>query len=193
MSRSLSISIDLDGIVVDLYSTWLRLYNDDYGHGATIEDLVRWEMHECVKIGHDIYKYLDRPDLYVHLEPLPGAIEAVRKLQEDGHDVHIISSPAKHTQTASDKLTWCQHHLPFLKRQQITLSHQKHRFMTDVFIDDSLPNQKKHLAHQPTALRLAIAYPHNAEGAAIMTRVESFRDTATAWKTIVELIEQKAL
>jgi 5'(3')-deoxyribonucleotidase len=192
MPRLLSIAVDLDGIVVDLYTRWLELYNDEFGHGATVEDIVCWDMAKCVKIGNEIFKYLSHPNLYVDLEPLPGAIEALKELDARGHEVHIITASAHDEQTAADKLTWCKNRLTFMRRHRLTISHQKHRFLTDVFIDDSTENQQKHKALQPNTLRLGIAWPHNRDGASAMVRVESYRDTASAWKEILEHVERFA-
>lgn len=190
----LSIAVDLDGIVADLAKRWLELYNAEFGHGVVLEDLKSWDMHENVKIGQEIYKYLNAPNLYVELEPMAGAVEALQLLKVDrGHSIHIISSPSKAPQTAADKLTWCKARLPFLKRQDITLSHQKDRFITDVFIDDSPSNIKKHVVTQPKAKRLGIAWPYNECVKDLMDlRAESFRDPLRAWAHMVEFIDKFA-
>jgi hypothetical protein len=115
------------------------------------------------------------------------------KLLDERHDVHIISAASKNAQTAADKLEWCHKHLPFLRRQQITISHQKHRFLTDVFIDDAPPNIREHAKMQPNALRIGIAWPFNAEVADLMhLRAESYKDTVAAWAKMVQFIQVRS-
>jgi 5'(3')-deoxyribonucleotidase len=189
--RHLDIAVDLDGIVSDLHSRWLELYNYDYGLSVGLEDLKHWDMQKNVSRDHDIYKYLGYEGLYLHLDPLTGACESLFKLHEEGHRIHIISAPSKDEQTAADKLTWCSKHLPFIRRQFLTLSHQKHRFLSDVFVDDSPNNIRDHAREQPTAVRLGIAWPYNYDVKNLMhLRAESYRDTKTAWGEMVDFIDK---
>ena len=189
--RNLHITVDLDGIVADLATAWLDLYNEEHGHGAVLSDLRHWDTHLNVKIGDKIYDYLSTPGLFLRLNPLPGAIESLEHIQDQGHEVHIVTAATEESQTAADKVEWCKRYLPFIPRQLITTSHQKHRVLTDVFIDDSPKNQRLHAAMQPRAVRMGIAWPYNEEVAKIMDiRAESYEDTKRAWELIVEAVDR---
>lgn len=191
--RCLNVAVDLDGIVADLHREWIRLYNEEHNHGFSAEDLREYAVHLNVKIGHKIYEYFANPGLYLRLEPLPGAVAALQELHEAGHTVHVISAPSATEQTAADKLSWCKKHLPFLDRKLITLSHQKHLFVSDVFIDDSPSNLQKHAEAQPNAIRMGIAWPYNEVAERYMTlRAESFRDPAKAWAAMMSAIQRAA-
>ncbi len=187
--RRLRIAVDLDNMVANLAKRWLELYNAEHGTNATGSALKSWDMHKNFDIGHKIYRYLDTPGLYLELEPLAGAVEGVRRLNEMG-EVHVISAPSKEAQTAADKLTWCQATLPFLKRQQITLSHHKHLFAVDVFLDDAPQNIRDHAEAQPRATRLAIAWPYNYEVRGLLhLRAENYLDTERAWGEMLTYVE----
>lgn len=191
--RRLDLVCDLDGIVVDLANSWLGVYNRAHGDSVTVHDLKSWEMADNVKAGHKVYDYLSTPSLFLDAEPLPGSIEALRALHEKGHTIHIVTAPAKASQTAADKLEWCRRHLPFLKRQQITTSHQKERILTDVFIDDSPENIRKHAAIWPHTKRIGIAWPYNEVVKDLMhVRADSYVDTKAAWATLLEAIDEFA-
>jgi 5'(3')-deoxyribonucleotidase len=189
----LEISVDLDGITADLHKEWLRLYNVEHGASCTLHDLKHYDMHKNVEIGHKIYDYLATPGLYLKLDPLPGAVEALKRLQARGHDVHIITADSKNPQTAADKITWCRQHLGFLNRKQVTISHQKHRFLSDVFIDDAPPNLEEHAQRQPNVYRMGITWPYNECVKQFMhVRAPSYENTLGAWSLILDAIEKVA-
>lgn len=191
--RKLEISVDLDAITADLYKEWLRLYNEEHKAALTVHDLKCFEMHQNVEIGNKIYDYLQTPGLYLRLEPLRGAVEALRLLHDSGHDIHIITADSETPQTAADKVTWCRSWLGFLDRKQVTISHQKHRFLTDVFIDDAPHNIQAHAKRQPEAYRMAIAWPYNKCVEELLhVRAQSYEDPLGAWATIVGAIDKIA-
>ena len=80
-----------------------------------------------------------RPDKYVdyrELEVMPGAAEALRKLNQD-FDIFIASTPpwARPDMWAA-KREWIEEHFPYLKRKLI-LTHRKDLLIGDILIDDS--------------------------------------------------------
>ena len=80
-----------------------------------------------------------RPDVYVNyreLEVMPGAAEALRKLNQD-FDIFIASTPpwARPDMWAA-KREWIEEHFPYLKRKLI-LTHRKDLLIGDILIDDS--------------------------------------------------------
>lgn len=58
-------------------------------------------------------RFNEVPGVVLRMDPVAGAIESIRKLQEDDRfDVFIITTPLWNTpSTYSDKLKWIQHHL----------------------------------------------------------------------------------
>ena len=57
---------------------------------------------------------------YLNMEPMPGALDAVRKLIEWGFDVWIATKPPTAVPHASsEKVQWILNHLPELKRNII--------------------------------------------------------------------------
>ena len=69
--------------------------------------------------------------------PMPGAIEAVQKLTEMGHELFIATTPPwNHPDAWGQKRHWVETHLPSLKRKMF-LTHRKDLLIGDVLIDDS--------------------------------------------------------
>lgn len=92
--------IDMDGVIVDFDK-----FRDERGLSG---DEVK-----CLK------------GAYLHMEPIPGAIEAVRSLIGMGFEVWLATKPPTGVAYAySDKAAWVFQHLPELKRR-IIITHDK--------------------------------------------------------------------
>tara|TARA_R110001632_G_scaffold215287_1_gene342356 strand:- start:142 stop:576 length:435 start_codon:yes stop_codon:yes gene_type:complete len=80
-----------------------------------------------------------RPDKHVNygeLEVMPGAEEALRKLNQD-FDIFIASTPPwDRPDMWGAKREWIAKHFPYLKRKLI-LTHRKDLLIGDILIDDS--------------------------------------------------------
>lgn len=185
---------DLDGIVVDLLTPWLAAYNAEYGDNLTVARLTDWDVHNCVKpeCGTDIYRWIDRGDVYRDLKPLPGAIDGIKTIEALGHEVVIVSAGSVNPATAGHKLEWCQRYLGF-SRKKVIIAHQKHLVKGDVFIDDSPHKIADYAAAWPETPILTIRYPHNVRMAELaqVRMFDSWNNTANAWNRIVEFIRRR--
>ena len=80
-----------------------------------------------------------RPDKHVdyrNLEVMPGAAEALRRLNND-FDIFIASTPPwDRPDMWGAKREWIAEHFPWLKRKLI-LTHRKDLLIGDILIDDS--------------------------------------------------------
>ncbi len=83
--------------------------------------------------------YTHRPDKYVdyrNLELMPGAHDALIKLNKD-FDIYIASTPPwDRPDMWAAKREWLAEHFPWLKRKLI-LTHRKDLLIGDILIDDS--------------------------------------------------------
>lgn len=153
----LRILVDMDGVLCDLVGKWFRAYNDEYKDEVTLDRMHVWGPHRYAREGKKIYKYLGSPGFFRDLEPLPGAIDGMRQLVRDGHDVVIVTA-AKRGQR--DKLDWVYEHLPFLPPDNVIFAHRKELVRGDIMFDDA-PHHLQNFAQfggQPVAM----AYPYNS-------------------------------
>ena len=76
------------------------------------------------------------PGIFALMEPMPGAIEAVHRLQEY-YEVYILStSPWKNPTAASDKVAWVTKYLDDVFHKRMVLTHCKNLCKGDFLIDD---------------------------------------------------------
>ena len=76
------------------------------------------------------------PGIFGLMSPIPGAIDAVHKLQEK-YDVYILSTaPWKNPSAWSDKVKWVTEHLDDVFHKRMVITHCKHLCEGDYLIDD---------------------------------------------------------
>ena len=192
--KKLTILCDMDGIITDLLTKWLNRYNDEHGDDLTIADIKDPQVHKAVKpsVDTDIYRYIEEPDFFDDLKPIPGAIKSLTSLHMEGHDVFIATAHADNPQCASAKIRWVQEHLGF-SRKQVILIHSKHMLKGDVFIDDTPKKLKAYRESWPKAKVLTIAYPYNqAAKKHVDLMAESWDKPKKAWGEITQYIQDLA-
>jgi len=110
MSKKLTIFLDMDGVLANFEKA-----------ASLIPDVKRPDLH------------LD----FSTFEPMPGAIDAVEKLIDMGHDVYIATTPPWDNPSAwAQKRDWVVTWLPQLKRKMF-LTHHKNLLKGDILIDDT--------------------------------------------------------
>jgi 5'-nucleotidase len=154
-----TILIDMDSVICDLMSEWHRRYNEDFQDNLSVENLMCWRSEDYVKseCGEKIYEYLDQPGIFLHLKPLPYAIEVLERLSLN-YDVLIVTSSRTYAYT--EKEQWVEKYLPFIGKNNLIFSHRKEMIRGDLLFDDAPHNL---IAFKNTG-RTAIAmnYPYNA-------------------------------
>jgi 5'-nucleotidase len=154
---------DMDGVICDLHGPWIDWYNQRFTDSLLVGNIHSWEMREVVRADavEHIYDFLHKPGLYKNLDPFPGAIEALTRLHEK-HRVILVSTPSADPQTAADKLTWVEKHLPWARRSYM-LTTQKDLVRGDVFIDDAPHNLVSYRRAWPAARTVCVDWPYNKD------------------------------
>jgi 5'(3')-deoxyribonucleotidase len=107
---------DMDGVIVDFVSA-LKLQSED-----TLKEY-EGRLDEI-------------PGLFGQMEPMPGALEAVRKLNEK-YDCYILSTaPWNNPSAWSDKVAWITEHLDDVFHKKMIITHCKHLCKGNYLIDD---------------------------------------------------------
>lgn len=66
--------VDIDGVMADSVSYWLRLYNDDHGTNWTLKDITEWKLDF---LEHPISVYFND---YSNVQPVPDSLNCVGEL-----------------------------------------------------------------------------------------------------------------
>lgn len=108
------LGIDLDGVVANFTQGWMNFYNREFGTEFVVEDSRNWG--DLVDLTHfkDMDEFwewasdLDGHSVFWHLEPFPGAVEAVRSLVDAGHQIVILTT--KPDFAVGDTYHWIERH-----------------------------------------------------------------------------------
>lgn len=114
--RKKRLYFDMDGVLVDFES----------GLAQQDEQTLKEYEGRCDEI----------PGLFGLMQPMPGAIEAVHKLNEH-YDCYILSTaPWNNPSAWSDKVTWITKHLDDVFHKKMVITHCKNLCKGDILIDD---------------------------------------------------------
>ncbi|MCI0425486.1 MAG: hypothetical protein L0Z47_06495 [Actinobacteria bacterium] len=174
------LGVDLDGVVADFTSGWMRFYNRDFGTSLTNEDSKRW--NDVVELTHfaDIDEFwewsadLDGRSVFWHLEPLPGAVDALVGLHRSGHDIVILTT--KPTFAVEDTHEWiAKHGVP---ADEIHILEDKWLVDCDVYLDDGPHILPGLVANRPDSLVCRYIRPWNrpVPGAVDVRNFDEFRE-----------------
>lgn len=174
------LGIDLDGVVANFTHGWMRFYNRDFGTELEVEDSRDWG--DLVNLTHfrnigEFWKWsskLDGRSVFWHLEPFPGAVEALQRLSDDGHDIVVLTT--KPDFAVGDTHEWiAEHEVP---ADEIHILEDKWIVDCDVYLDDGphvLPGLVKHRPDR-TVCRYVRPWNRPVEGAVDIHEFAEFED-----------------
>lgn len=141
------VGVDLDGVVYDFARHVQRYLIEHEGH--SLEELAfldSWNF--WIEWGWDDERFMRACDqavdagvLYATGEPNAGAVEALRRIADAGHELHVVTARSSGTAPAAALVateSWLDtYEIPY---SSLTMSADKTVVPTDVFVDDSLAN-----------------------------------------------------
>lgn len=173
------LGIDLDGVVANFTKGWMAFYNDQFG--TTLEEADSKNWGDLVNLTHfdhidEFWEWssdLDGRSVFWHLEPFPGAVEALRALVDEGH--HIVVLTTKPEFAVGDTYAWIERHR--IPAAEVHILEDKWLVQCGVYLDDGphvLPGLVKHRP-ESTICRYVRPWNRPVSGA---IDVESFADFA---------------
>ncbi|RZK49040.1 MAG: 5'(3')-deoxyribonucleotidase [Pedobacter sp.] len=136
----MKIAIDMDEVLADPLEKFIRLYHRDYGVPLNTIIQPGYEIHDQMpaEINHKWYDYIHEKGFFRDLNPIPGAIQAVQKLQSK-YEIYIVSAAMEFPFSLEDKYFWLKEHFPFISWKNIVFCGEK-IVNCDIMIDDRIKN-----------------------------------------------------
>ncbi|NOX22548.1 MAG: hypothetical protein GXP36_05550 [Actinobacteria bacterium] len=179
------LGIDLDGVVADFNTGWIRLYNEQFDAQLTRSMVKTW--NGLLDISHfetmgEFWQWArqgDGPSMFRHLDTFDGAVESLVELSRD-HDIVIVTT--KPDWAIHDTLAWLSDNQ--IPTREIHITAEKWRVSCDVYLDDS-PEQVEtiHLM-RPDRVMCRFVRPWN-------TPVEGTLDVGD-WPDFLAIVESLA-
>lgn len=177
------LGIDLDGVVANFTKGWIDFYNRDFDAALDIAQATTWDGLTEITHFEDMDQFwewssaLDGRSLFWHLEPFPGAVDALTELDAAGHDIVIVT--AKPAFAVDDTYEWIESR--GIPAAEIHILEEKWRVDCDVYLDDGPHVLPALLAHRPDRVICRYVRPWNThlEGVVDIHDFDDFRALVT--------------
>jgi 5'-nucleotidase len=137
------ILVDQDGVLANFELACLEAWRERYPdlpfvpmNERTTHDIkVQYETlgEGFVKKMRDI---IHGDGFYANLQPIDGAVEAMKEMRQDGYTVFICTAPARNTRCIAEKAEWIGKNLGLDWIEQLIATRDKTLVYGDVLIDD---------------------------------------------------------
>jgi 5'-nucleotidase len=175
------ILVDMDGTLVDfdggLLAAWRKKYPEEYF--VPLEERRSFHPHKDYpeRLQQKVIDLCHTVGFVRSLPPMPGGIEAVQSLLEDGHDVRFCTSHLTgYDPCVLEKYQWIDDHFGTEAVDRIILTRDKTLIRGDILIDD-----KPVIAGsvKPTWEHIIYDRPHNRD------RIDRRRLTWDDWREVL--------
>lgn len=117
-----TICIDMDGVFCDFEKTASKWASD---MGISVEEF-------------KLKKKYRQPNFYLELEPMPGALEAIKELESDFY-IRFLSAPSWDCpESFTEKRLWIEKYLGEWGKKRLDLTFVKDSFIGHFLIDDRI-------------------------------------------------------
>lgn len=92
------IGFDFDGVIADTGEAFIRLACEEFAYCSySLEDITTFQVEECLSIPSDqveqIFYSILKDSLATGLQPMPGSLEVLQEMAEDGQVTIITARP----------------------------------------------------------------------------------------------------
>lgn len=140
-NKNWSVVVDVDGVLNNLMTETIYHLKESFAIGddkLSLDDFTEYEVKKCVT--PDIYNKMEKvwadKSFWDNLIPADGAVEAMRKLIQNGIEVFIMTACTPDIVEGRSK--WFAKHFPFIKQNNIIYGHPKWLVSCDFMIEDKL-------------------------------------------------------
>jgi len=171
---TIRVGVDMDGTIADFTTLAFIRANELYGLNLKSEEVSKPKIAQIVweKMSEEQRsKYTDYRELhaeicpkgfFLEIEPLPGAIDAVKRLAKDKEiEIVFVTKPLNWDRSAAEKITWLEKYFSDISYEVIMVDSIKTKRFIDVdfIIDDDVRVMENIEGNIP----ILIKQPHNIE------------------------------
>lgn len=139
--RKLRILVDMDDTIENFCETLVFMLNERFGLSVKPEDVIEWDLKKAFPTltASDIFAPTNEAEFWKRVKPLPGAVEFLKQIHKDGHDIVIVT--ASNPESVPLKLNHMLFRFfPFISRKNVIIASRKDLIRGDVLIDDAPHN-----------------------------------------------------
>lgn len=130
------ISVDMDGVIANVYSQFIRMHAAEFGEvlpSAAIEG----KPEKTAFLN--AMKYVNSPGFFLYAPVIENSQAVMQKLNER-YKLFVVSAAMEFPASLREKKSWLTTHFPFITWQQIVFCGSKEIIKADIMIDDHFKN-----------------------------------------------------
>lgn len=157
--KKLTILVDMDDVLEHFVDNWIIAINEKYGRDVDPNKLTTWEILHLYPglTVLDLEEILTSEEFWKRVKPIDGAVETMKKLIDDGHDVYVATSSWYKTLIPKmDEVLF--KYFDFLTWDKVIVARDKWMIKGDVVIDDGIHNLEN---RTDDSLKLLFTATHN--------------------------------
>lgn len=141
--KLIRIAIDMDEVIADAMSKYLRVYNERFNESLTAADLQGIKLRLLrPERKDDIHQIFMTNDFFRDLEVMPHSQEVIRELSES-YEIYITTAAMEVPASFNAKYAWLKEHFPFLSDMNFVFCGDKSIIRADYLIDDNARHFEK--------------------------------------------------
>jgi len=174
--KPLILLLDVDGVLADFVTPFLKYINEVLDRSYTKDDFSGHDIEDCLGLSYEerneVRMHIDRMRMARTMAPLPGAIEAVKRLSESAAIFFVTSSLTSSQTWEWDRRAWLDEQFGKGWGKKAQFVKDKYLFRGDIFIDDAPDNVEKWAAWNPDKSPVLWSQWYNAEHTIQATNIE---------------------
>lgn len=165
------IAIDMDGTIADFTSLFIKEAGEKFDIQLTYNEVISYDIstfifnrmtkeqqEEYKDNPRRIYKELLVDDFFNRIEPLEGAVDAVKEIYKQGHDIVFLTKVIDWDDTPKNKAKWLNKYFFEIEYDIIMVDSAKSKHIVDV---DIIIDDDPRVLEGVTAIPICIAQPWN--------------------------------
>ena len=130
------IAVDMDGVLADVYSQFLKMHLEEHGTELTWADVEGVPEREAIP---NILKYVNTEGFFRTAPLMSGCQDFIKQLNEK-YDLYIVSAAMEFPLSLTEKQLWLNEHFPYITWKQMVFCGSKEIISADIMIDDHFKN-----------------------------------------------------
>jgi 5'-nucleotidase len=135
------ILVDMDNTIADFEGRFLEIWQERYPHIPAVPREARRHFYQTrdypPEHAKKVTSVIAHPDFFCQLPPITGAVDALHRMVELGHDVFLCtSSYFNYPQCVSCKYRWVHEHLGQGWQRRVIITADKTVVRGDFLVDD---------------------------------------------------------
>lgn len=188
--RKKKIAIDVDGVLYDLVTPWLNLYNEVYDDTLKLNNIEQYDLSKYTKCSKkEMNELLQDSSIWKQIKLYRGVKKYINLLN-DSPEVDLFLVTATSYKACKNKFDRLFELLPMLDENQLVITSRKDLIGANFFIDDWEDNLRE-MALTKCGVPILVTQPYNKGFPNSLYGITRANNTREALKMVVDYMEKQ--